>query len=105
MDVLLEIWGAHLNGAVLISLAGGVAAVAIKGVESIRQALAVVLVALVAGIWISPLAIMLAARILGGPIDEAVADSITAIVAISSWNLLEALVGNRVLARLMKKVG
>jgi hypothetical protein len=47
----------------------------------------------------------LAARILGGPIDEAVADSITAIVAISSWNLLEALVGNRVLARLMKKVG
>ena len=89
----------------LISLAGGVAAVLVKGARGVGQILAIMLVAVVAGLWISPLVIMLAENVLGDGFKPGTEISIVAVVAISSWNLLEALSDNHVITRLLKRVG
>jgi len=89
----------------LISLAGGVAAVLVKGARGLGQILAIMLVAVVAGLWISPLVIMLAEHLLGNGFKPGTENSIVAVVAISSWNLLEALSDNHVAARLLKHIG
>jgi len=88
-----------------ISLLGGIAAVLVKGVKGIRQILAIIVVALVAGVWISPLVIIAAEQMMGGAFKESTGHSIVAVVSISSWNLLEALVENRVAARFFRSWG
>jgi len=89
---------------VLISLLGGVSAALVKGARGVRQVAAIIIVALVAGIWISPLVIYIAEQTMGGEFKEATGNSIVAVISISSWNLLEALAENRVAGRFFKNM-
>lgn len=72
----------------IISFLGGVIAALTKGVRGVPQIAAVIVVALVAGVWLSPLAVLFLEQLSETPLEGPVEDSITAVVAISSWGLV-----------------
>lgn len=72
----------------IISFFGGVIAALTKGVRGLREVVAVIVVALVAGVLISPLAVLLVERFLGAMLEQPVADAVTALMAIASWTVV-----------------